>query len=185
MKPEDLRRNIAGTLYEMKRQTGKEPGGPSGLCHKVVVGALTGNGEKLVFQQAPDRMSQKREEIVMGLNSYPISIQGVTPQEALPAVLTQEEVPLDAVIVTGISREFHRGHEIAVVPNDGKGPYAIVDSLLSGALLEGQEVDDVSHFMDRFSHVIDLYVVPIEKQRERPRFFYPQKGVFALFPPTI
>lgn len=27
----------------MKAQTGKEPGGPTGLCHKLVLAALTGH----------------------------------------------------------------------------------------------------------------------------------------------
>lgn len=168
MGPEKLERNLSRTLIDMKIQTDLEPGGPTGLCHPVVMGALT--GEPIRFIRLGSSYEQKNLERSLGLKRYPVfSTRQHSRSEIIPRILEQDEVSVDAIIITGTVRRKYVDHVIAVVPENGTPPYHVIDSLLPDATCIFETPEEVVSFIDeRFEPgKIKLFVIPDEQEKEK------------------
>src|SRR5258708_10474680 len=164
MGPERLYQNLARTLTDMKTQTGLEPGKPTGLCHPVVIGALTGREIRFVTLDNLDK--QKDLEGSLGLIRYPVFLAEKRPlAEVVPHVLRQEKFSLDAILVTGTVRGHDVDHVIAVIPENNNPPYHVVDSLLPDARRVFETPEEVATFIDgRFeTGKVELFIIPNEQ----------------------
>lgn len=172
MKHELLRVNLHYTLEQMKWQTGKIPGKPTGLCHRVMLGALTGV-EQDFTKPARNGYVQLDEERDAGLYRYPIAVYEMSYQDIAPAVLEESEpsgLAIDALVISGKAHNYDAKHVVAVVPTEGKPPYYIIDSLELGALKVARNTAEVQqHLEQRLDehHPLSLSVVPNEYERER------------------
>jgi len=169
MHPEALRGNLEKTLAAMKRQTGKVPGGPTGLCHPVVIGALT--GRELLFVERSVR-EQEQLERHTGFEYYELHERwGRTPLRTIPDALTQTEIEQDAIMVMGKLKAFNEYHIAAIVPDNANPPYHIIDSLLPGATEQYETVEEVLVYLDNQFHKRKMTagVVPTAEEKRKRR----------------
>jgi len=150
----------------MYEQTGKVPGGPTGFCHKVVVGALT--GYPLDFQKSDTVGAQQLEESFAGLQRYPVVASGKLPKEVIPNLLEQSKLTVKAVLIYGKVKSYPESHIVAVAPEDGQPPYHVIDSLLPNATTAcrtpEETLDIVTKTFD--PHGIRFAVIPEDSEIE-------------------
>lgn len=172
MKLTDLTKNLENTLTVMKTVTGKIPGTPTGLCHAVVLGALTGNKVLYITHTTP--MQQMEAEKSAGLIRLPVERrQGISTFQLVLDLLTQQKLSLDAVVAVGtVTKQSDTPHIIAVVPDCAKAPYGIVDSLAPGALTVCKSLTKVRVYLRRRfpRNNLSLYLVPtLHELKQRTR----------------
>jgi len=169
MEPEHLDENVSAAREKMRAQTGKETGGPTGLCHLVVTSAL---GADVDFTVDVTRDSQIKIESESGLSPYPVIVdRGVLSFDAITKLLEQNQVPFEALLITGRVQNQDAAHMVAVVPDRATGQYAIVDSLLPEAVERRPDSEQVAnHVNSRFNTVTEsLTYSVVLTQAERDR----------------
>lgn len=172
MKRELLGINLNYTLDQMRWQTGKTPGRPTGLCHRIVLGALTGADQDFRSPSA-NAIEQMDEEIAVGLHRYPVQVDRMRFDEVIPTILTESKesgLGIDALVITGRVHNTLRGHAIAAVPVEDIQPFWVVDSLEPDALAKLNTSTDVNnHVKKRFDTDAGLSysVVPDEQEKEK------------------
>ena len=75
---------------------------------------------------------------------------------------------MDAILITGVFKGEKVLHASAIVPEDGKPPFHIVDSLLPGATTVFNRISDVVDFVERSyeSGTCKYFAVPDARERE-------------------
>lgn len=156
-----LRANVSTTLARMEAETGKSAGGPTGLCHAVVVGSLRPEAQlDFATHDQMDSEEQVRLEQTSGLFRARLSALGGdflrgTTREFLGDIVTRCTVQYDAVMIAGYTQSHGLvgGHGLAVVKVEGGDTdLAIVDSLAPGALVECDLDAAAEHIDQRFRH---------------------------------
>ena len=164
MRFETLTGNIAKTVLQMQEQTGKQPGGPTGLCQKFVVGALT--GADIDFTSRPETLyEQIKDEARAGLVRHTRELN--MQISILPIRLRQNMGASEALLISSevYSRSRLVRHLIAIVPTVVH-PYCVVDSLLTTGISFHQEPSEVEVFVQErfYSKLVDLSTAFIKNE---------------------
>lgn len=165
----DVESNVSSGVKKMTEQTGKTPGGSTGLCHLVVTTALT--GADVNFTVDVTRANQLRLESESGLTNYPITVEpGMLVSDAVETVLQQDKVPIEAFLLTGKIHGKDASHIIAIVQNK-EGEYAVVDSLVSNAIVKLSDTEAVAAYInerfDTTTRKLDYSVVLTKGEQSR------------------
>src|SRR5688572_16919105 len=137
MRRQDFEFNLATTLGDYRRQTGQEPNGETGVCSLIVLGSFT--GARLDFRDIPDsREELRRREQANGLTRATVHSSGLMVFDAIKALLHQRKVSFRGIIAeghieTGKRQPATNAHSIAVVVDESRRPFGVVDSTASGS----------------------------------------------------
>lgn len=174
MEKDRLFSNRDRAARDMKAQTGKEPGGPTGMCGLFVAGALTGSEMRYVANLRP--VAQEDELFSAGLLRH--EVDHTIPDRLAVLSSTLRPVPgfaVDAAIIQGEMKDGY-GHMMAVVPTETstdegqtEKEFHVVNSLAKNGIVSFTTSEDAVGYIDsQFKKdTIRISVKPTEEEIQR------------------